>query len=549
MRNFDETIAAIATASGNGSISIIRVSGPDAVEIVDGCFFHGRSDLLNKPTHTIHYGWIGSSCDDLIDEVLVLLMRAPRSYTAEDVVEIHCHGGGLAAGAILKLLLEKGVRLAEPGEFTKRAFLNGRIDLTQAESVMEIIRSRSDLALSTAGKHLRGDIREIIRSMREIILTDMAYLEAALDDPEHIELDDFQSTLMNHLDPVRDEIDDLIQNSENGRLISEGVRTAIVGRPNVGKSSFLNCLLREDRAIVTDIPGTTRDTLEEDIRIGGVLLRLIDTAGIRDTDDPVEMIGVDRARSAMMEADLVICIIDSSEHLMDEDKQFILNTFLQNKSSDLISGKSDDIVDSSDRVLGGCTFVKYASEVDLSANGLARYRPKLRSSEEYGIGPVRCKSEKTISFRGDNDAYSFKNTVPSVIVLNKSDLNTVTDKDVIIKLFNGSEVPPIIEFSAKTGDGLKELESLLNDLLLEKLYGDSIDKSTEPVITSLRQREALMDASAAIVRIYETIDAGMPEDLLTVDLLSAYESLGRITGETVEDDLADKIFSDFCMGK
>ncbi|MEE3467758.1 MAG: tRNA uridine-5-carboxymethylaminomethyl(34) synthesis GTPase MnmE, partial [Eubacterium sp.] len=311
-----ETIAAIATASGSGSISILRVSGPESVAIVDDVFFQKNkmNGVLSKAaSHTIHYGWIGESVESVIDEVLVLLMRAPRSYTAEDVVEIHCHGGGMAAKSILDFLIEKGVRLAEPGEFTKRAFLNGRIDLTQAESVMEVIRAKSELALSTAEEHLRGDVRSRVEAMREVVLSDMAYLEAALDDPEHIELTDYPQTLLSHLAPIDEELTEMLHLAENGRRISEGIRTAIIGRPNVGKSSFLNRILREDRAIVTDVPGTTRDTLEEDVWLGGILLRLIDTAGLRETSDLVENIGVEKAREAYASADFLICVLDASE--------------------------------------------------------------------------------------------------------------------------------------------------------------------------------------------------------------------------------------------
>ena len=521
----NDTIAAIASASGNGSISIIRVSGSESICVVDSIFYkslsysdkrhtgfstdkstsasainENRAYLINADTHTVHHGWIGSSADDLIDEALVLIMRAPKSYTAEDVVEIQCHGGGLAARKILELLIDKGVRLAEPGEFTKRAFINGRIDLTQAESVMEIISSKSDLALSTAGKHLRGDVRDKIRSMREVILTDMAYLEAALDDPEHIELDDYSVTLLSHLSPIENELDIILKNAENGRLISEGIKTVIVGRPNVGKSSFLNCILREDRAIVTDIPGTTRDTLEEDVRIGGVLLRLIDTAGIRETSDTVERIGVDKAKSAMEEADLIICVLDASEEITDED-----------------------------------------------------------------ISLIKACRER-----------------PGVILLNKSDLDAVISVDELIKndISDTDDQPIILEFSAKTGEGLSELESLLEDLFLKEFYSDNNSykdsnsysgsmqqrdvsdhnnnqynnvitgkQFNEPVITSLRQKEALMEVKRSFERLRKTIDDGMPEDLLTVDLLAAYEDLGKVTGDTMEDDLADKIFSDFCIGK
>ena len=513
-----DTIAAIATASGNGSISILRVSGPESVAIVDGIFFkkNGTNGILSKaPSHTIHYGWIGKTADEQIDEVLVLLMRAPRSYTAEDVVEIHCHGGGMAAKSILEFLLESGVRLAEPGEFTKRAFLNGRIDLTQAESVMEVIRAKSDLALSTAEDHLRGDVRDRVRAMREVVLSDMAYLEAALDDPEHIELTDYPQTLLNHLAPIDEELTCMLHLAENGRRISEGIRTAIIGRPNVGKSSFLNCILREDRAIVTDVPGTTRDTLEEDVWLGGILLRLIDTAGIRETSDVVEHIGVEKAKSAYETADFLICVLDASEELTPEDRGVL----------DMCKDKS------------------------------------------------------------------------SVVLLNKSDLTPVVTEDEILDLLlegsgpQGTNKVSVLSFSAETGEGLRELELLLEELFLKEFFdgsdsaglssagpgfdgsglagsshegsgseGSGLNGSSatgrvvrslrrEPVITSLRQKEALREVKDGIKRIRQTIDAGMPEDLLTVDLLSVYESLGRVTGETMEDDLVDKIFSDFCMGK
>ena len=499
-----ETIAAIATASGNGSISILRVSGPEAVFVVDGLFFqkkhlfkndgchdkdvNGVSDselfchcLFDSESHTVHYGWIGRTTDELIDEALVLLMRAPHSYTAEDVVEIQCHGGGFAAKRILELLIEKGVRLADPGEFTKRAFLNGRIDLTQAESVMEVIRAQNDLALSAAGDHLRGDVRDTVRAMRETILTDLAYLEAALDDPEHIELTDYPSELLAHLDPIETELTDLLHRAENGRRISEGIRTVILGRPNVGKSSFLNCILRENRAIVTDVPGTTRDTLAEDVRIGNVLLRLIDTAGIRETSDEVEQIGVQKAWDVSEDADFVICLMDSSEALREEDF-LVLNM---------------------------------------------------------------CKKK------------------PSLILLNKSDLPPVVTEEMV-----RSYSSPVLSFSSKTEDGLKELELFLEGFVFEEFYSDSgyshfgagskssvpfgISRSHEnhlPLITNLRQKEALFEAKDSISRIRQTILDGMPEDLLTVDLLAAYEALGRVTGDTIEDDLVEKIFSEFCMGK
>lgn len=469
-----DTIAAIATAAGSGSISIIRVSGDDAVSLVDSCFF-GKENLVDVPSHTINYGWIGRAKDDLIDEVLVLIMRAPKSYTAEDVVEIQCHGGGMCAGDILDLLIERGVRAAEPGEFTKRAFLNGRIDLSQAESVMEMIGAKSELAVKTAGSHLRGDIKKSITDLRNVILDRTAYLEAAIDDPEHIELDDFGARLVKDLEPIRQEISHMIDSFQNGRHISEGIRTAIIGPPNAGKSSFLNCILREDRAIVTDIAGTTRDTLEEDLRIGSFVLRLIDTAGIRNTTDPIEKIGVERARDAYEDADIVICILDCS-----------------------ISPSEDDL-----------KLIK------------------------------QCMDKR------------------SLFLLNKSDLldNDTTPQiyDVIISLMEKNNKDNyksnIIRFSAKTGEGLQTLESRLEDILLTEFYSDFRSDNNEPVITSIRHKEALLDALKYIDSIFETVDLGFPEDLLGADLMGVYESLGRITGETIEDDLADKIFADFCMGK
>ena len=526
-----DTIAAIATASGSGSISIIRVSGVDSIAVVDKVFYKniskndanisdnnsdvsgqsvvsGRTDYLSSvSTHTVHHGWIGDSIDKIIDEALVLVMRTPGSYTAEDVVEIQCHGGGLAAKKILELLLDHGVRLAEPGEFTKRAFLNGRIDLTQAESVMEVISSKSELALSTAEEHLRGDVRDVIRSMREVILTDMAYLEAALDDPEHIEMVDYSERLLSHLDPIEDKLSMILKSSENGRFISEGINTVIVGRPNVGKSSFLNCILRQDRAIVTDVPGTTRDTLEEDVRLGGLLLRLVDTAGIRETSDEVESIGVEKAKSAVEHADLLICVLDSSEELTSEDRD-ILN-MCKDKSSIVLLNKSD---------LG--------SVIDVESI-------RREISSFFGSGDGDRKSDGDYQRSGDGERKSEADYQRSGDGERKSEVD---------------DYMSVMEFSARTGEGLRELEAFIEDKLLSEFLSES-DRQSVPVITNLRQKEALFEVKSSIDRLRETIAADMPEDLLTVDLLSAYESLGRITGDTFEDDLVDKIFSDFCMGK
>lgn len=461
---YHDTIAAIATSSKNGSISVIRVSGEDAFTFVSKIFFNHKNeniDLKLCDTHTIRYGFIKNSEGELIDEVLVLIMRGPRSYTAEDIVEIQCHGGHFICQMILNLLIENGVRVAEPGEFTKRAFLNGRIDLSQAESVMDVIQSKSKIALENSLSQLRGDVKEKIIELRKIILEDIAFLEAALDDPEHISLDDFPDMIREHVDVLETEVTHLLKNSNNGRIIKEGIKTVIVGKPNVGKSSFLNCILRDNRAIVTDIPGTTRDTLEEELMIGNTLLQLIDTAGIHDTDDTIENIGIEKAKKSVKEADFVICILDSSDEISEEDI-FVLN------------------------------------------------------QAEH---------------------------IPGVILLNKSDLDSVIFPEQMKEYEN--ENKKILTFSATTGQGLKELEEYLNELFIR----DKISYNDDIYITNHRQKQALTDTAESLRQLREGIEAGVPEDLYSIDLYNAYESLGKIIGETVEEDIINKIFKDFCMGK
>lgn len=456
-----DTVAAIVTSSKNGSISIIRVSGERAISSVGRIFCNERNesiDLKNQPTHTIRYGFICEG-EKRIDEVLVLIMRAPRSYTAEDVVEIHCHGGHYICQVILDLLVRQGVRMAEPGEFTKRAFLNGRLDLSQAEAVMDVIQSKSRMALDNSLHQLKGSVREKVESLRNILLENIAYLEAALDDPEHISLDDFSANIENHVSLLLKETDHLISNSDNGRLIKEGIRTVIIGKPNVGKSSFLNCILRENRAIVTDEPGTTRDTLEEDVVIGSTLLHLIDTAGIHKTDHKIEMIGIEKTKQSLEQADFVIAIVDASESLTAEDQEIF-------------------------RMTGG---------------------------------------------------------YPGVVLLNKTDLLTkVTAED--ISNYSDKEVIP---FSAVTGEGLQQLEEYLKRQVLE----EKLETTQELYITNARQKEALCQTKESLLKVMESIELGMPEDLYSIDLTNAYEALGKIIGETVEEDIIEKIFKDFCMGK
>lgn len=459
---YENTIAATVTSSANGSISVIRVSGKETFAAVSNIFCDGKGNRINLSkyeTHTIHYGFICDESNRLIDEVLVLLMRAPRSYTREDVIEIHCHGGHYICEEILQLLLKCGVRIAEPGEFTKRAFLNGRLDLSQAESVMDVIQSKSKLALQNSLQQLRGKIREKIIVLRKMILEDVAYLEAALDDPEHISLDDFTERIESHVDYLLTEVNHLIENSNNGRLIKDGIHTVIVGKPNVGKSSLLNCMLRENRAIVTNVPGTTRDTLEEDIRIGNHLLRLIDTAGIHQTENEVECIGIAKSKESMEKADFIICVLNQNESLSEEDRE-------------------------------------------------------------------------VLSLIGEKDG---------VILLNKSDLPAALQKEEIMRYSNKKVIP----FSAKRGEGLDELEDYLNQLLSDR----KMDSKEEIYITNVRQREALLRTKESLEKVEESIQAGMPEDMYAIDLTDAYESLGLIIGETVEEDIIEKIFKDFCMGK
>ena len=318
-----ETIAAIATGLTESGIGIIRISGPESYDVIRRIFHTGSGKVPNlEESHRVHHGYIDVSRGTL-DEVLMINMKGPRSYTGEDTIEIDCHGGVLMMKRILEAVLEAGARLAEPGEFTKRAFLNGRIDLSQAEAVADIITAKNDRAINASVAQLRGSISERIRRLREIILEDTAYIEATLDDPEHIELEGFSEKLAEDIESVRKELKRLISSADNGRLIKEGINTVILGKPNAGKSSLLNALLKEERAIVTDIAGTTRDTLSETINLNGISLNIIDTAGIRETEDVVERIGVERALKAAETADLIVYVADGSVALDASDLQII----------------------------------------------------------------------------------------------------------------------------------------------------------------------------------------------------------------------------------
>ena len=460
MRFETETIAAIATAMSNSGIGIIRISGDEAIVIADKLFksIKDGKRLTEVKSHTVHFGHIVDG-DCIIDEVLVTVMKGPNTYTREDVVEINCHGGVVVLKKVMELVLKNGARPAEAGEFTKRAFLNGRIDLSQAEAVIDVINAKNEYALSNSVSQLRGKISEKIKNIRNDILNQIAYIEAALDDPEHMSLDGYDDKLMYITNGICTQLKKLIDSADNGRVISEGINTVILGKPNAGKSSFLNAVIGTDRAIVTDIEGTTRDALEEHINIHGISLNIIDTAGIRDTEDIVEKIGVNKAKELASEADLIIYIIDASKPIDENDREIM----------ELIKGRK------------------------------------------------------------------------SIILFNKSDLEVKVDRSDIDVMDN----IPVISISAKHQLGIDEFENAIKDLF----FNGELKFNDEIYITNARQKNDIRQAYDSMVLVKKSIEEQMPEDFFTIDLMNAYELLGRVVGESVEDDLADKIFREFCMGK
>lgn len=335
-----DTIAAIATAVSDSGIGIIRISGSDALLVADKVYRSPKNQkkLSQAASHTIHYGYIYDE-DELIDEVMVAVMRSPHSYTTEDTVEINCHGGILVMNRILEIVLHHGARLAQPGEFTKRAFLNGRIDLSKAEAVMDLIHSKNEFAMKASVNQLKGSVSAKVRSLREDILYEIAFIESALDDPEHISLEGYPDKLMAKTRGLSQELKKLIDSADNGKMLKDGIRTVILGKPNAGKSSLLNVLVGEDKAIVTSVAGTTRDVLEESIKLHGIGLNMIDTAGIRDTEDEVEKIGVEKARKYANQADLVIYVVDSSRELDENDEEII--ELIRDKKVIVLLNKTD----------------------------------------------------------------------------------------------------------------------------------------------------------------------------------------------------------------
>ena len=474
MENYkNDTIAAIATALSDSGIGIIRISGDDAIYIVDSIFRSpsGKRILTKVQSHTVHYGYIVDKEENVIDEVMVVVMKAPKSYTTEDTVEINCHGGVLVVQKVLQTVLENGARISEPGEFTKRAFLNGRIDLSRAEAVIDVIHSQNEYALSSSVSQLKGRLSDKIHKLREDILYQIAFIESALDDPEHISLDGYPEQLAVKVTYFQQEIAKLLATADNGRLIKEGISTVIVGKPNAGKSSLLNMLLGEDRAIVTEIAGTTRDALHETINLHGISLNMIDTAGIHETQDVVEKIGVERAKKYAMDADLILYVVDASGNI-DEDDQNIIS-LLDGKKAIILLNKSD--------------LENKITEESLKEN-LAK---RLKHRED-------------------------------------------------IRILRTSTIDPSSENS-----GMEELEETIRNMFFE----GKLRHNNELVVTNLRHKEALQDALNSLQLVERSIEDGMPEDFYSIDLTSAYASLGKIIGEEVDEDVVNEIFSKFCMGK
>lgn len=456
----ETTIAAISTAMSASGIGIVRMSGPESMDVISRIYRskNGGKNIKEVKSHTIHYGYIFDG-EEVVDEVLVMVMRAPRTYTGEDTVEIDCHGGVYAMKKVLETVLRNGAQIAEPGEFTKRAFLNGRLDLSQAEAVMDVIQAKSAVALKSSLQQLKGSVLRAIKEIRSSILYQIAFIESALDDPEHISLEGYPEKLRKIVNEEYEKVETLLKSADDGRMIQEGIKTVILGKPNAGKSSLLNFLVGEDRAIVTDIAGTTRDTLEEYISLHGINLRIIDTAGIRETEDVVEKIGVGKAKKMAEDADLILYVVDSSLPLDENDREIM----------ELLGGRK------------------------------------------------------------------------SIVIYNKTDLESVVD----IKELKEKTGSPVIPVSVVEETGITELEETIKKMF----FRGEISFDDEVYITNARHKTALEEALESLKMVRESIETGMSEDFFSIDLMSAYESLGKIVGESVGEDLVNEIFSRFCVGK
>ncbi len=485
----NDTIAAIATPPGVGGIGVIRVSGPEAFAFVQPLFRRAGERSAPPPSHLLTYGQVvDPATREVVDEVFVAFMHAPRTYTRENIVEIQGHGGPLVLQHILRLVLAQGARMADPGEFTLRAFLNGRLDLAQAEAVMDLIDAQTEAGERLAIQQLRGHVSALVQAARQAILALIARIEASIDFPEEDVPTPQPAELAPLIAAARSQVDTLLAGSEQGRLYRQGLRTAIIGRPNVGKSSLLNALLRAERAIVTPMAGTTRDTVEEVANLRGIPLYLIDTAGITPSEDPVEQIGVQRSRSAAASADLVLLVFDGSAELSAQDH--LLSTELRSMGFGVEPGEGDS-----------------------------------RRSSIAGDIPSPARSGR-----------------PVVVVVNKSDLSRRLDRAELQRMW---PAVPLIDTSTLTGMGLPELEDSVADLVLA---GKTL-QSSSVLVTSARHQEALRRAAAHLQATLVPLEQRLPLDFVSIDLRAAYDILGEITGETASDDLLDKIFSEFCIGK
>ena len=456
-----DTITSISTPMGEGAIGIVRLSGPEAVEIGDK-LYKGKKKLKDVPSHTINYGHIiDPETDEVVEEVMISVLRAPKTFTREDIIEINCHGGILTINRILELTMTHGARMAEPGEYTKRAFLNGRIDLSQAEAVMDFIRSKTDRASKVAMNQIEGRLSDLIKRQRQSILEILAQVEVNIDYPEYDDVEDATTEfLLAQSKKIKNEIDQLLETGTQGKIMREGLSTVIVGKPNVGKSSMLNNLIQDNKAIVTEVAGTTRDVLEEYVNVRGVPLRLVDTAGIRDTEDIVEKIGVERSRKALSDADLILFVLNNNEPLTEEDRTL----------------------------------------------------------------------------------YEVIKNEDAIVIVNKTDLERRLDIEEVKTMIGDTS---LIQTSMLKQEGIDELELQIRDLF----FGGEVQNQDMTYVSNSRHISLLKQARQTIQDAIDAAEAGIPMDMVQIDLTRTWEILGEIIGESASDELINQLFSQFCLGK